>query len=256
MKSVILAAGQGARMGSETEDKPKCMITYKGQPLINYTIETMQACGIDDIIIIDGYKSKVLQSYLSNDNVRFITNKEFYKTNMVYTLFCAESEMNDDIIISYADIIYNKDILKQLIKNHHDFVVTIDKNWLELWKLRMNDPLKDAETMKLDDNCNILELGKKPKSYKEINGQYIGLFKISNSIVGRIRKFYHELGKSKYYDGKDYNNMYMTSFIQLIINDGYRVKADIIKGGWLEFDSQDDLTVYKNQKNVLLSNYL
>ena len=250
MKAIILAAGQGTRMGSETDDKPKCMITYKGKPLINYTIETMQACGIEDIIIIDGYKSKVLQSYLSNDKVRFITNEEFYKTNMVYTLFCAESEMNDDIIISYADIIYNKDILKQLIKNHHDFVVTIDKNWLELWKLRMNDPLKDAETMKLDDNCNILELGRKPKSYKEINGQYIGLFKISNTIVGKIRKFYQVLNKSKYYDGKDYINMYMTSFIQLIINAGYPVKADTIRGGWLEFDSQDDLTIYNSQKDV------
>jgi len=250
MKAFILVAGQGTRMGSETDDKPKCMITYKGKPLINYTIETMWACGIKDIIIIDGYKSKVLQSYLSNDNVRFITNKEFYKTNMVYTLFCAESEMNDDLIISYGDIIYTKEVLQSLIRNNNNFVVTIDKNWLELWKLRMDDPLKDAETMKLDDSCNIIELGRKPKSYKEINGQYIGLFKISNSIVGKIREFYQMLNKSKYYDSKDYINMYMTSFIQLIINAGYPVKADTIRGGWLEFDSQDDLTIYNSQKDI------
>ena len=225
MKAIILAAGQGTRMGSETGDKPKCLIKYKGKPLINYTIETMQACGIDDIIIIDGYKSKVLQSYLSNDNVRFITNEEFYKTNMVYTLFCAESEMNDDLIISYGDIIYTKEVLQSLIQNNNNFVVTIDKNWRELWKLRMDDPLQDAETMKIDDSDNILELGKKSKSYKEINGQYIGLFKISNSIVGKIRKFYNELDKSKYYDGKDYNNMYMTTFIQLIIDSRIRLTS-------------------------------
>tara|TARA_B100000315_G_C14170948_1_gene404514 strand:- start:33 stop:560 length:528 start_codon:yes stop_codon:yes gene_type:complete len=175
---------------------------------------------------------------------------------MVYTLFCAESEMNDDLIISYGDIIYTKEVLQSLIQNDNDFAVTIDKNWRELWKLRMDDPLKDAETMKLDDSCNIIELGRKPTSYEEINGQYIGLFKISNSIVVKIRKFYHELDKSKYYEGKDYKNMYMTNFIQLIINAGYRVKADIIKGGWLEFDSQDDLTIYKSQKNVFLTNYL
>ena len=156
MKAIILAAGQGTRMGSETDDKPKCLIQYKGKPLINYTIETIRTCGIKDIIIIDGYKSKVLQSYLSNNNVRFITNKEFYKTNMVYTLFCAESEMNDDLIISYGDIIYTKEVLQSLIQNNNDFVVTIDKNWLELWKLRMDDPLKDAETMKLNDSCNII----------------------------------------------------------------------------------------------------
>ena len=43
MKAIILAAGQGTRMGSETDDKPKCLIQYKGKPLINYTIETMRA---------------------------------------------------------------------------------------------------------------------------------------------------------------------------------------------------------------------
>ncbi len=47
--------------------------------------------------------------------------------------------------------------------------------------------------------------------------------------------------------------MYMTSFIQLLINSGYPVKADIIRNGWLEFDSQDDLTVYESQRNLLLT---
>ena len=42
----------------------------------------------------------------------------------------------------------------------------------------------------------------------------------------------------------------MTSFIQLLINSGYPVKADIIRNGWLEFDSQNDLTVYKKQKDL------
>ena len=83
MKAFILAAGQGTRMGSETDDKPKCMITYKGKPLIDYTIKTLQACGIEDIIIINGYKNEVLESHLSNYRIRFITNKEYYKTNMV-----------------------------------------------------------------------------------------------------------------------------------------------------------------------------
>ena len=251
MKAIILAAGQGIRMGSEAEDKPKCMIIYKGKPLINYTIETMQACGINDIIIVNGYKNEVLESHLSNENVRFITNKEYNDTNMVYTLFCAESEMNDDLIISYGDIIYREDVLQSLINNINNFVVTVDKNWLELWTLRMNDPLMDAETMKIDEDENIIELGKKPKSYQEIHGQYIGLLKISHSFLDVFRNFYHSLDKSKYYDDKDYNNMYMTSFIQLIINSKSMVKADIINGGWLEFDSNKDIDVYNSHNLVI-----
>ena len=111
-----------------------------------------------------------------------LTSLSYSKTNMVYTLFCAESEMDDDLIISYSDIIYNKEVLKQLIRNKHDIVVTVDKDWFELWKIRMDDPLIDAETMKLDSDKNIIELGKRANNYNEINGQYIGLIKLSNSL--------------------------------------------------------------------------
>ena len=85
--------------------------------------------------------------------------------------FCAEHEMDGDLTISYGDIIYTDKVLNQITQNKSDIVVAVDKNWRELWALRMEDPLKDAETLKMDANCNIVELGKKPSSYGEIEGQ-------------------------------------------------------------------------------------
>ena len=67
----------------------------------------------------------------------------------------------------------------------------------------------------------------------------------------KIIPFYHSLNKSHIYDGRDFNNMYMTSFIQLIINSLSKVKADIINGGWLEFDNQKDLIKYKSNSNFI-----
>ena len=40
---------------------------------------------------------------------------------MVNTLFCAKEFMNDDLIISYADIVYSDLILKKLIQFKDDF---------------------------------------------------------------------------------------------------------------------------------------
>ena len=167
---------------------------------------------------------------------------------MVHSLFCAESKMTGDLIISYSDIIYNKQVLLELIDDENDFVVTVDKNWLELWKLRMGDPLSDAETMKITHDNFITDLGKTPNSYHEIQGQYIGLIKISKSVIGSIKEFYHSLDKKIFYDGQTFNEMYMTSFIQLIIDKVSSVKANIINGGWLEFDTENDLEVYTNNK--------
>ncbi len=246
MKGIILAAGQGNRMGSKTTNQPKCMLNYNNKSLIKNIIEKMNSCNINDIVVVNGYKSQVLEKHLKDNEVKFVTNSNFKNTNMVNTLFCAENEMNDDLIVSYSDIIYKKNILKNLIQNQNDIAVTVDKNWYDLWKIRMDNPLQDAETMKIDKNGDILELGKKPNNYEQINGQYIGLIKISKNILTNLKNYYHELDKNKFYDGEIFNNMYMTSFIQLIINNLSKVNAELISGGWLEFDTKNDIHSYIN----------
>jgi choline kinase len=245
MKMIILAAGQGTRLRPHTESVPKCMVPLNGQPLIYYQLETAKQVGITDIIVVGGYKADVLREYLEDKNVRLLVNNNFLVTNMVSTLFCAESELNGDVIVSYSDIVYSTLVLKKLINCNDSLVTVVDSNWYDLWSKRMENPLEDAETMKLDTNGFITELGKKPTGYHEIEGQYIGLTKISDSVIDKVICFYHQLDKNIIYDGKDFNNMYMTSFIQLMINNHLPIKATIISGGWFEVDSNDDLAYYE-----------
>jgi len=250
MKMIILAAGKGTRLRPLTNDKPKCMVEYKDKPIIDYILEVAEKCNIKNIAIVNGYKKGILEKHLKNKNIKFFTNKEYDKTNMVNTLFCAKEFMNDDLIISYADIIFKKEVLEKLIDSRYDFSVIVDKKWQELWSLRMENPLDDAETLKIREG-KIIELGKKPKSYKEIEGQYIGLIKISKNVLSKVVEFYESLDKHKLYDGKDFNNMYMTSFIQLIIDNLLDVKPVFIDGGWIEIDSVSDLEIYNKHKLFL-----
>ncbi|WP_295052854.1 phosphocholine cytidylyltransferase family protein [Sulfuricurvum sp.] len=240
MKMIILAAGQGTRLRPFTNDRPKCMVEYNNKPIIDYILETAKACNLRNIAVVNGYKREVLEKYLKGQECTFFTNMDFDRTNMVSTLFCAKEFMNDDLIISYADIIYKQEILEQLINSKEEFSVVVDKDWKELWSLRMENPLDDAETLKLKDG-NIIELGKKPKNYEEIEGQYIGLIKISKNTLSKIIDYYDSLDKTELYDGKDYNNMYMTSFIQMVIDNLMNVKPVFIHGGWVEIDTVDDL---------------
>ena len=55
----------------------------------------------------------------------------------------------------------------------------VDDGWLDLWSVRNDNPLDDAETLKYGRNGQIIELGRKPKSLGEIESQYTGLIKIS-----------------------------------------------------------------------------
>ena len=240
MKMIILAGGQGSRLRPLTNDKPKCMVKYQNKPIIDYILETINSCGSLDVAIVNGYKKDILQEYLKDKDITFYTNNNYDKTNMVSTLFCAKDFMDDDLIISYADIVYTKDVLNKLLKSDNDFSVVVDKKWKELWSQRMSNPLDDAQTLKIKDN-NIIELGQKPKSYDEIEGQYIGLIKISKNVINKIIEFYENLDNKAFYDGKDFNNMYMTSFIQMVIDNLIDVKPVYINGGWIEVDCVDDL---------------
>lgn len=243
MKAIILAAGEGTRLRPLTDNKPKCMVEYKNKPIIDHIIDCMNQNNINDIAVVAGYKKDVLEEHLKNRDVIFYDNHKYDSTNMVTSLFCAEEYMDDDVIISYADIVYDKGVLKKLMDFSGDIGVVVDKDWRQLWEKRMDDPLSDAETLKLRDGV-IYELGKKPNSYNEIEGQYIGLIKISANAAGKVRDFYNSLDRNSEYDGKDFNNMYMTSFIQMIIDDLTDVKPVFIKGGWLEIDTLEDLKAY------------
>jgi len=248
MKMIIVAAGQGTRLRPLTDNKPKCMVEYHNKPIIDYILDVASECNIRDVAIVNGYKKQVLEKYLENRDITFFTNEKFDTTNMVSTLFNAKDFMNDDIIISYADIIYKKEILEKLITSNEDFNVVIDKDWRTLWSLRMENPLEDAETLRVVDG-NIVELGKKPNNYDDIEGQYIGLIKISKSTMARVTAFYESLDKGKLYDGQVYDNMYMTSLIQMIIDNLVDVKPVFINGGWIEIDSVEDIRAY-NKKSI------
>ena len=124
MKMIILAAGQGSRLRPLTNEKPKCMVPYNNKAIIDYILETVVDCGIQEISIVNGYKGDVLEQHLRDHEIKYYMNKNFYRTNMVSSLFCAEEFMDDDIIISYSDIIYKKGVLSALIdsdENKHTF---------------------------------------------------------------------------------------------------------------------------------------
>ena len=66
---------------------------------------------------------------------------------MVYSLYCAKDILEKETcIISYSDIVYHPNILKNLIAAKGNISITYDVLWKNLWKKRFKNPLDDAET--------------------------------------------------------------------------------------------------------------
>ena len=243
MKVVILAAGQGKRLRPLTNKLPKCMVEVEGKTILEHQIQCLKRNGLFDINICVGYASHKIDY----DSVLYHYNPNYAKTNMVYTLFCAREILNgdQDILISYGDIIYNDKVIKTIINDNSKIGIVVDKDWFKYWSDRMENPLDDAETLKINDHGYISEIGKKPLSYNDIQGQYIGLIKIKADLISSIISLYESLDKNETYDGNDFNNMYMTTFLQLISESIAPLNPVFINNGWIEIDIPSDLLLTK-----------
>lgn len=245
MKCVILAAGRGTRLRPHTDTIPKAMVGFLGVPLITYQVKVLQQAGIHEIGIVSGYRSSEFDVF----ELPKFYNKNFASTNMVESFFSSKTfweKDQSDLIISYGDIIYEQRNLEKLLSKTGDMTVMVDDRWLDLWSLRQSDPLNDAETLKFDEDGFISEIGKKPKSLSQIQSQYTGLMKLDGRLKKDMLRFYDTLDRNKLYDGQEFHKMYMTTFIQMLINHGWAINAARINNGWLEFDTTEDLVLYEN----------
>ena len=236
--AIILAAGKGERLLPLTKNKPKCCLKFNEIELIKYQIKILKKAKVKNITIVAGHKAESIKKL----GYKTIENLEFESTNMVESLFFSDKffdQLNDDLIVSYGDIIYQYSNLKKILSSLDPISIMIDTNWLELWKIRMENPIDDAESLKLDENNNIIEIGKKINTLKSVEGQYTGLIKIKKEKVFELRRYYNSS-----YNNFD-KNMYLTEFLQSLIDNGEKVSASLVNNGWLEFDNISDFEIYE-----------
>lgn len=243
MKAIILVAGLGSRLRPFTNTVPKALVPLNGHPLIDYQLVTLRSLGITDINLVTGYLPETFSSY----RLPCFQNREYANSNMVYSLMCAQDLFTgeDDILICYGDIVYSQDVLSNILNTKGKLVVSADLDWLSLWQFRMDNPYDDAESFIMKEGTQrILSLGKKINSKEDAQAQYIGLLKVSAQFQSIWLDTYRQMPKS--YS----NNLYMTDFIQQLINEGHEVVASLHQGGWLEVDSVEDKVKYENNDRI------
>ena len=66
MKVLILAGGLGTRISEESGEKPKPMIEIGGRPILWHIMKMYSSHGINDFVILCGYKGYVIKEYFAN----------------------------------------------------------------------------------------------------------------------------------------------------------------------------------------------
>ena len=245
MKAIILAAGQGTRMGKLTANKPKCLVEFLGKPLLRHTIDLLIRNQINDIIVLRGQNGEEIK-YTEASYVD-IRNSQ----NMVETLFNAFNEMNEELIVLYGDVLLDNSSLSKLINSTNDIGILIDSNWYEFYSLRFKgEPYSDAESCVIDKEKRIINIGERNPIKSNIMGQYVGAIKLTKSGCESFINYYNALMKNYknkiWIRNRYFEEMYMTDFLQGLIDSGLEISAIEHENGWLEFDSCNDLFCYEN----------
>ena len=68
MKAIILAGGRGKRLRPITDYIPKPLVCIKNIPIIEWQIKYLKKYGVNEVIICTGYKTKMIENYLSMKN--------------------------------------------------------------------------------------------------------------------------------------------------------------------------------------------
>ncbi len=239
MKAIILAAGRGSRMGDKTDILPKCLTKLRNKSLLEHQLAAIRQAGISDIAVVTGYHAEEIQK--RQPSLTFFHNENWANTNMVSTLLKAESWLkHDTCIISYADIVYESSAITALMNNYDDIAITHYTKFLSLWEKRFDNPLDDMETFKISGDGYLTEIGRKPQTTGEVEGQYMGLLKFTPAGWGRLRQY---LGKDI---PKSIDKIDMTSLLAFILTKQVPIRSIAYDGVWLEVDNAHDLALYES----------
>jgi len=239
MNAVILAASQGANFGSLTDDKPKTMLKVGDSSILSRLISQFNSAGIKNISVVAGYEKDAIDV----PNIKLLENSEFDSTGILYSLYQAIEILDAPTFICFGDILFDSDILLDLIKEDEDIIlsvdsafsnknphkfdaVTADKNYDPAFGSEKTTKLKNIKTDDWDNR-------------NKYNGEFIGLIKLSSNGADIFKNELEKLAKENL---EALKNSSLNDFLNLLIKNGQNVSVAYSHGHWKDIDSIEDLT--------------
>ena len=210
MKAVILAAGEGKRLRPFTETMPKVMLPVGNKPILQHVFEAVKKSGINEVIVIVGYKKEVIMDYFKDYKgvkINYINQEKQLGT--AHALLHAKNQINNSFIALAGDnIIDGKSILK-LIKDKSEYSLLIKQH-----------PHPSKYGVVFLEKGKLKKILEKPK---EELGKFIstGIYKLPKSIFKNIQN----LSSYGIYD--------LATVIQKIVDEGKSINT-IIADLWMD----------------------
>ena len=238
MKTIILAAGIGHRLGDSSENRPKCLLEFDGKSLLQRHLENLHHYGIDDIVIVTGFESDMIKSTLSDIGayrVDICFNPDFTKGSILSMLSGLKTlKTNQDFILMDADVLYDHNILGRLINSGKENVFLLDQDFEmgeEPVKLCVRNEHLIEFRKQLDENLTF-----------DFMGESVGFFKFTSATGKSLG-----LKADEYINTGEDEAPYEEIIRDLLLANPEQYSFEDVTGlPWLEIDFPDDVVKAKD----------
>ena len=150
MKALILNSGMGTRMGVLASEHPKCMTEISpNETILSRQLKQLVDIGVENVVITTGRFDAVLIRYCQSlalpIHIDFIKNPEYETTNYIYSIYCAKDYLDDDILLMHGDLVFENEVLDQIIESETSCMAVSSTNPL---------PEKDFKAVVIDGVIN------------------------------------------------------------------------------------------------------
>jgi bifunctional N-acetylglucosamine-1-phosphate-uridyltransferase/glucosamine-1-phosphate-acetyltransferase GlmU-like protein len=214
-KAIILAAGRGSRLNSETADTPKALRPVNGKYLIDYVLDGIDFIAPEDITVVVGCLGEQVVHYLG-DRCAFCWQKELKGT--AHAALCAEETVigfNGPVMVLYCDMpLLSRKTYQRMVAEH---LAAGSKNTLLAARIH---PIPAFGRLLRDESgilCDIVEESACTPAQKLIDEVNVGIQVMAGDVMWDIlHKVTNDNPKHEYY---------LTGAVKVVYALGYRQHA-------------------------------
>jgi len=225
--AVVLAATRGRGLEAVTEDRPKVMLPIAGKPLLRWLIDGFKKEGINDIMVVGGYRADAIDTA----GIKLVVNERYAETGELASLACAIYAAESETVISYGDLLFRSYVLRDLVDSAADFAVIIDSSPAAA----NNRTVRDfAYCSRGDDRglfgTQVRLTGIASDSADEgrsAQGRWIGMLKVSRNGLTLLKPVLNKLRLREDFDALD-----LPALLNALIADGAAIEVIYVHGHW------------------------
>lgn len=233
-KGIILAAGDGDRLGTLTAIRPKVLLPVNGkEQLIRYPIEALAAAGVYDIAIVVGYLGdKVIETLGTGSDfgvrLQYICNSDYLGGNAISVYKAREWALGEPVVLCMGDHLIDGEIVKHLL-DRQPFNETLCVDYTPAH----HHELAEATKVTVDSVGYIKDIGKELLHWDALD---TGVFLLTENFFQAL----HELVQ---YHGTDVE---ISDVIRFLVGRGHLFNTCDVSGCfWADVDTKEDLDMVR-----------